>query len=126
MMRFVVAAVSIASLIEAGRCQAPAPPVQPTPPVQNDIRDQIRIDEFQLRKRDDDYGIASFVIANNTEKPVHSLELNCWINDDRARGSTVLVWPKGQIPPHKAEKFTNVNIGLGGNSRAECEVSAAE
>ena len=119
-MKLVIAAVSMAGLIETGLCQTP------TSPVQSNISDQIRIDSFETRKRDDDYGIASFVIANNTEKPLNSLELTCWTGDDRARGSKVLVWPRGPIAAHKMQQFSNVNIGLVGNSRAQCEVSAAE
>lgn len=121
MMKLVVAAVSMAGLIETGLCQTPTPPVQST------IGDQIRIDAFQLRKRDDDYGIASFVIANDTEKQINSIELTCWIDNDRTRGTKVLVWPRpGPIPPHKAQQFSNVNIGQVGNSKAECEVTATE
>ena len=86
------------------------------------------IDSFQSFRRGDNYGIASFVLSNNTDKPLTSIELNCWVNDDRAHGTKVLVWPSaGPIRAHDQEKFSNVNIGLvGPNPRAACEVTKAE
>jgi len=120
MMRRVIAGIFLVGSIEQAACQAP------TPPVKAGISDQVRIDSFQTRKRDDDNGIASFAIANETEKQINSLELTCWIDNDRERGTKVLVWPKGPIPAHKTQQFSNVNIGFVGTSKAECEVTAAE
>jgi len=120
MKKLVIAAVSMAGLIETGLCQAPAPPVQ------SNISDHIRIESFQSRKRDDDNGIASFAIVNETEKQISSLELTCWIDNERERGTKVLVWPKEPIPARKTQQFSNVNIGLVGVSKAACEVTAAE
>ena len=62
MMRRVLASILLAGSIDQAVCQTP------TPPVQAGISEQVRIDSFQLRKRDDDNGIASFAIVNNTEK----------------------------------------------------------
>ena len=92
-MRLIVAAISLVGLI------GPAIGQTSTPPAQASISEQIRIDSFQSSRRGDNYGIASFVLSNNTDKPLTSIELNCWVNDDRAHGTKVLVWPNaGPIP----------------------------
>src|SRR4051794_29070537 len=98
-----------------------------TPPAPARIGEQVRVDSFQLEKRADNYGIASFVISNTTDKALNSIELNCWTDDDR-RGTKVLVWPTPRsVPAHEQQKFSKVNIGLvGPNSRPQCEVTAAE
>ena len=121
-MRFIVAAIYLVGMIGPAICETSAPRVQAS------ISEQIRIDSFQSFRRGDNYGIASFVISNTTDKAVTSIELNCWVNDDRAHGTKVLVWPSaGPIPAHNQEKFSNVNIGLvGPNPRAACEVTKAE
>ena len=121
-MRHIIAVPYLVSLIGPAICQTS------TPPVQASISEQIRIDSFQSSRRGDNYGIASFVISNTTDKAVTSIELNCWVNDDRAHGTKVLVWPSaGPIPAHNQEKFSNVNIGLvGPNPRAACEVTKVE
>ena len=72
MMRRVIAGIFLVGSIEQAVCQAP------TPPVKSGISDKVRIDSLQTRKRDDDNGIASFAIANETEKQINSLELTCW------------------------------------------------
>jgi hypothetical protein len=96
--------------------------------VQASISEKIRIDSFESRNRGDDYRIASFVISNTTDKPIKSIELTCWVNDDRAHGTKVLVWPSTPtIPAHEQQKFSNVNIGVvAANARSECEVTGAE
>jgi len=121
-MRFIVAAIYLVGLIGPAICQTPTPPAQPS------ITEQIRIDSFQSSRRGDNYGIASFVISNNTDKALTSIELNCWVDDNRAHGTKVLVWPSaGPIPAHDREKFSNVNIGLvGPNPHSACEVTKAE
>jgi hypothetical protein len=121
-MRFIVAAIYLVGLIGPAVCQTSTPPAQPG------ITEQIRIDAFQSSRRGDNYGIASFVISNDTDKALTSIELNCWVDGDRAHGTKVLVWPSaGPIPAPDREKFSNVNIGLvGPNPRAACEVTKAE
>jgi hypothetical protein len=121
-MRFMIAALYLVSMIGPAVCQTATPSAHPN------ISEQIRIDSFQSSRRGDNYGIASFVISNNTDKALTSIELNCWLNDDRAHGTKVLVWPSsGPIPAHNQEKFSNVNIGLvGPNPHAACEVTKAE
>jgi hypothetical protein len=121
-MRLIVAAICLAGLIGPAICQTSAPPVQPN------LREQVRMDSFQSAKRGDNYGIASFIISNATEKALNSIELTCWLDDDREHGTKVLVWPSRQsIPAHDQQQFSNVNIGLvGENSRANCEVTGAE
>jgi hypothetical protein len=121
-MRRIVGAIYLVSLIGPAICQTS------TPPAQASISEQIRIDSFQSRRRDDNYGIASFVISNTTDKALNSIELTCWVDDDRAHGTKVLVWPRPRpIPAHDHQQFSNVNIGLVGlSSRAECEVTGAD
>jgi len=123
-MRLVVAAIYLVSIIGPAICQTSTPP----PPAQASIREQIRIDSFQTRRRNDNYGIASFVISNTTDKALNSVELTCWVDDDRAHGTKVLVWPNSRsIPAHEQQRFSDVNIGLAGQTaRAECEVTAAD
>src|SRR5712692_2726573 len=121
-MRLIVAAIYLVSLIGPAICQIS------TPPAQASISEQIRIDSFQSHRRDDNYGIASFVISNTTDKELNSVELTCWVNDDHAHGTKVLVWPNPRsIPAHDHQQFSNVNIGLVGSSaRAECEVTGSD
>jgi hypothetical protein len=112
----------LVGLIRPAICQTSAPPVQPN------RREQIRIGSFQSSKRSDNYGIASFVISNASDKALNSIELTCWLNDDREHGTKVLVWPSRQsTPAHDQLQFSNVNTGLvAENSRANCEVTGAE
>jgi hypothetical protein len=121
-MRLVVAAIYLVSLI------GPAIGETVTPPTQASISEQVRIGSFQSHRRNDNYGIASFVISNTTDKALNSIELTCWVDDDRAHGTKVLVWPSARsIPAHEQQQFSNVNIGLVGESaRADCEVTGAE
>ena len=122
-MRLTIAAIYLVSVIGPAICQTSTPP--PTAPAS--ISQQIRIDSFQTRRRDDNYGIDSFVISNTTDKALNSVELTCWVDDDRAHGTKVLVWPSSpSIPAHERQQFSNVNIGLvGPSAHPECEVTAA-
>ena len=121
-MRLIVAAICLASLVGPAICETPTPPAQPS------ISEQVRIDSFQSYRRQDNYGIASFVISNTTDKSLSSIELTCWLGDDREHGTKVLVWPRTRsIPAHEQEQFSNVNIGLVGlTARAKCEVTGAD
>ena len=121
-MRFIICAIYLVSSI------GPAISQSSTPGAQARISEQIRVDSFQLEKRADSYGIANFVISNTTDRPLNSIELNCWMDDDREHGTKVLVWPTPRsIPAHEQQKFAKVNIGLvGPTSRPQCEVTAAE
>jgi hypothetical protein len=118
-MRLILAGTYLVSMIGPAICQTSTAPSQPS------ISEQIRIESFQSSKRGDNYGIASFVISNTTDKELNSIELTCWVDDDRAHGTKVLVWPSPRsIPAHEQQKFSNVNIGLVGSSaRSQCEVS---
>src|SRR6266403_3388532 len=118
-MRLIAAVIYLVGLIEPAICQTSMPPIQVN------ISEQIRIESFQSRRRADNYGIASFVISNTTDKALNSIELTCWVDDDRAHGTKVLVWPSARsIPAHEQQQFSNVNIGLLGQSaRADCEVT---
>ena len=121
-MKLIAAVIYWVSLIGPALCQTAAPPAQAN------ISEQILIDSFQSYRRDDNYGIASFVISNTSDKALNSIELTCWVDDDRAHGTKVLIWPSSQpIPAHNLQRFSNVNIGLvGPNPRAACEVTKAE
>src|SRR3954447_24248095 len=121
-MRPIIGIICLVSSVGAAIAQSSTPPAHPP------IGEQIRVDSFQLEKRADNYGIANFVISNTTEKALNSIELNCWSDDDRDRGTKVLVWPSPRsVPAHEQQKFSKVNIGLiGPNSRPQCEVTAAE
>ena len=122
-MRLIFAAIYLVGMTGSAICQTSTPP----PPAQASISQQIRIDSFQSHTRGDNYGIASFVISNTTDKALNSVELICWVDDDRAHGTKVLVWPSSpSIPAHKQEQFSNVNIGLvGPSAHPACEVTAA-
>ena len=122
-MRLIFAAIYLVGMTGSAICQTSTPP----PPAQASISQQIRIDSFQSHMRGDNYGIASFVISNTTDKALNSVELTCWVDDDRAHGTKVLVWPNSpSIPAHKQEQFSNVNIGLvGPSAHPACEVTAA-
>ena len=121
-MRFIVAAIYLVGSIGPVVCQTSTPPTQPS------LRDQIRIDSFQSATRGDNYGIASFTISNTSDKAINSIELTCWVNDDREHGTKVLVWPSRQsIAAHDQEQFSKVNIGLvGPSARPECEVTRTD
>ena len=121
-MKLIMAAICFVSSV------GPAIGQTSTPAAHASITEQIRVDSFQLDKRADSYGIASFVIFNTTDRALNSIQLNCWTDDDREHGTKVLVWPTPRsIPAHEQQKFSKVNIGLiGPNSRPQCEVTAAE
>src|SRR6267142_1952184 len=121
-MRLMIGAICSVGLIGPAICQTSSLPVQAS------ISENIRIDSFESHNRGDNYRIASFVISNTTDKPLKSIKLNCWVGDDRAHGTKVLVLPSTPtIPAHEQQKFSNVNIGaVGANARSECEVTAAE
>jgi hypothetical protein len=121
-MRLAIGVIYLVGLIGPAIGQTAAPPAQAG------IGEQIRIDSFQSFRREDSYGIASFIIANNSDKPLTSIELTCWLNDDRTHGTKVLVWPSSRsVPAHEQQKFSNVNIGLvGSGSHTACEVTGAE
>jgi hypothetical protein len=121
-MRLILIVSYLVSSSTVGLCQAPAA-TEPKPT----LSEVIRIEAFQTYKRADSYGIASFAISNGTDKPVNSIELMCWLDDDRAHGTKVLIWPRqGAIPAHGSQQFTNVNIGLTGDTRSTCEVAGVE
>ncbi len=118
-MSLMAAATWLISIVAPAICHAQAPAQK--------LGGQARIEGFQAQMRSDNYGIASFTIANETDRPLNSIELTCWDGDDRAHGTKVLVWPSpGAIPAHGSQRFSNVNIGLFGASRSDCEVTGGE
>jgi hypothetical protein len=121
-MKLIVAAIYLVSSVGPALCETS------TPPAPASLSEQVRIDSFQSHRRNDNYGIASFVISNTTDKALNSVELTCWIDDDREHGTKVLVWPNTRsIPAHESQQFSNVNIGLvGPSSRSQCEVTGSD
>lgn len=121
-MRFTLVVSYLVSSSTAALCQTPAA-TEPKPI----LSEVIRIEAFQSYKRADNYGIASFAISNGTDKPLNSIELMCWLDDDRAHATRVLIWPsQGAISVHESQQFSNVNIGLTGDGRSTCEVAGVE
>jgi hypothetical protein len=125
-MRSIAAGILLASLCAPALGQSPA--TTGNLPRAEAVSEHIRVQSFELRRREDNYGIANFELVNDTDKTLNSIELFCWLNGDRARGTRVLVWPSPHpVPAHQQQRFSNVNIGLVGlNPRGECEVAAVE
>lgn len=123
-MRLIAAGILLASLNAPAFCQSPSMAASSG----EGVGEHIRVQSFELRRREDNYGIATFEIVNDTDKTLNSIELFCWLNGDRGRGTKVLVWPSpNPVAAHQQQRFSNVNIGLvGANPRGECEVAAVE
>src|SRR5260370_8302206 len=108
-MRLILAAIYLVGVIGPAICQTSTPP----PPAQASVSEQIRIGSFQTRRRNDNYVIASFVISNTTDKALNSVELTCWIDDDREHGTKLFLCPSTRsIPAHEQQQFSTFNIGL--------------
>jgi hypothetical protein len=118
-MRFMAVPIYLTCMIGPAVCQ------DPTPPPAGAIAQQIPISSFQWQRREDDNGIASFIVTNNTDKALDAIELLCWTGDDRTRATKVMVWPSpGPIPAHGIRQFSRVNIGpVGGSPSVACEVA---
>ncbi|MBR1126650.1 hypothetical protein [Bradyrhizobium iriomotense] len=118
----IVCCVGLCALIDAAAAQDTQPPAAPS-----GLGELVKIDSFQTTRRADNYGIASFVLSNGTDKKIDSVELTCWIDDDRERATKVLVWANQPVPAHESYQFKNVNIGVvGPNSRSQCEVTRVD
>jgi hypothetical protein len=48
---------------------------------------EVRIDAFESHQRGDNYGVATFTILNETDKPLNFIELTCWLDNARTRGT---------------------------------------
>jgi hypothetical protein len=118
----IVCCAGLCALVGAAAAQGAQPPV-----AQSGLGELVKINSFQTTRRPDHYGIASFVLSNGTDKKIESVELTCWMDGDRERATTVLVWANQPVPAHASYEFKNVNIGvIGPNSRSECEVTRVE
>ncbi|MGY8637481.1 hypothetical protein RAD15_33925 [Bradyrhizobium sp. 14AA] len=121
-MTGIVCFAGLCALIDAAAAQGAQPPVAPS-----GLGELVKIDSFQTTRRADNYGIASFVFSNGTDKKIDSVELTCWMDDDRERATKVLVWANQPVPAHASYQFKNVNIGVvGPNSRSQCEVTRVD
>ncbi|WP_025038286.1 hypothetical protein [Bradyrhizobium sp. DOA9] len=121
-LRFLIGIACSASLYAlTGMAAAQGPPLTGQ---QSSQPDQVKVEALQAIRRSDGYGIASFVLFNGTDSNIDSVELTCWIENDRERRTTVLVWANEPISAQTSQQFRNVNIGMVGlNSRSECEVT---
>ncbi|MBB4369436.1 hypothetical protein GGD63_002224 [Bradyrhizobium sp. cir1] len=118
----IVCLAGLCALIDAAAAQDTRPPAAHSGPAE-----LVKIDSFQTTRRADNYGIASFVLSNGTDQKIDSIELTCWMDDDRERATKVLVWANEPVPAHASYQFKNVNIGLvGPNSRSQCEVTRVD
>ena len=120
-MKLVATTILVIGWIGPALCQPSTAQAPGTP----DAVKNVAIGSFQWLKREDDNGIASFVISNNTDREIDSLELHCWAGDDRTRATKVMVWPSpGPIPPNATRQFSRVNVGpVGVSSSLTCEVA---
>jgi hypothetical protein len=123
-MRSIAAGILLASLCAPALCQSPSTAASSG----ESVSERIRVQSFELRRREDNYGIANFDLVNDTDKTLNSIELFCWLNGDRVHGTKVLVWPSpNPVPARQQQRFSNVNIGpVGLNPRGQCEVAAVE
>ncbi|UWU74028.1 hypothetical protein N2603_28695 [Bradyrhizobium huanghuaihaiense] len=118
----IVCSVALCAVIDAAAAQDTRPPAG-----QSGLGELVKIDSFQTTRRADNYGIASFVLSNGTDKKIDSVELTCWMDDDRERATKVLVWANQPVPARASYQFKNVNIGVvGPNSRSQCEVTRVD
>ncbi|MGX1321613.1 hypothetical protein AB7M17_005066 [Bradyrhizobium sp. USDA 377] len=124
-MRLLIGIVCLAglcALIDAAAAQDTRPPAAPS-----GLGELVKIDAFQTTRRADNYGIASFMLFNGTDRKIDSIELTCWMDEDRDRATKVLVWANQPVPAHASYQFKNVNIGLvGPNARSQCEVTRVD
>jgi hypothetical protein len=114
---FLVAMVSSAF---SQNLSPPAEAIKVAPP--------IRVDLFDWQRTDDDHAIASFVITNNTDKPLDSVALRCWVDADIAHSKSITVQARGRpIGAHSLQQFSDVDLGFIGPARtAQCDVAGAE
>jgi len=93
-----------------------------------EVAKPIRIDLFKWQRTDDDHGIASFVITNNTDQSLSTVELRCWVDGDASHSKSIKVQARARpIGPHALQQFSDVDIGYLGPARtAQCEVAGAE
>lgn len=118
----IVCFAGLCALIDAAAAQGAQPLA-----AQSGLSELVKIGSFQATRRADNYGIASFVLSNGTDKKIDAVELTCWMDDDREHATKVLVWANQPVPAHASHEFKNVNIGVvGPNSRSECEVTRVD
>lgn len=122
LLTVIVCCAGLWVLTDAAAAQVAGPPA-----ARSGLAELVKIDSLQTTRRADNYGIASFVLSNGTDKKIDSVELTCWMDDDRERATTVLVWANQPVPAHASYQFKNVNIGVvGPNSRSQCEVTRVD
>ncbi len=87
----------------------------------------VKVEEFGAYQRGDKYGVARFVVFNDTDYPVREVELSC-TDPKLGRFTKVIVWPPVSIPPHNRYRFPSVNIGLvsANTDDVRCEVTGVE
>ncbi|UVO39440.1 hypothetical protein KUL72_14340 [Bradyrhizobium arachidis] len=121
-MAEIVCFAGLYALVGAAAAQGAQPPA-----AHSGLSELVKIDSFQATRRADNYGIASFVLSNGTDNKIDSVELTCWMDGDRERATTVLVWANQPVAAHASYEFKNVNIGVvGPNAHSECEVTRVQ
>src|SRR5438132_1568870 len=76
----------------------------------------------------DDHGIASFVITNNSDQSLNTVELRCWVDGDASHSRSIKVRARARsVAPHGMQQFSDVDLGYLGPARtAQCEVAGAD
>jgi len=118
-----MAVAFLAAMVSSAFSQNAAPPAEVI-----EMAKPIRIDLFQWRRTADDHGIASFVITNNSDQSLNTVELRCWVDGDTAKSKSIKVRARARpIGSHSLQQFSDVDIGYLGPARtAQCEVAGAD
>ena len=120
---FIIAVAFLAAVVSSASSQKAAPPAEVI-----EVAKPIRIDLFQWRRTADDHGIASFVITNNSDQSLNTVELRCWVGGDASHSRSIKVRARTRpIGPHGMQQFSDVDLGYLGPARtAQCEVAGAD
>ncbi len=118
-----IAVAFLAAVVSPAFSQNAAPPAEVI-----EVAKPIRIDLFQWHRTDDDHGIASFVITNNSDQSLSTVELSCWVDGDTTHSKSIKVRARARpIGTHSLQQFSDVDLGFLGPARtAQCEVAGAE
>src|SRR6266404_8641449 len=111
-----MAVAFLAAVVSPAFSQNAAPPAEVI-----EVAKPIRIDLFQWRRTADDHGIASFMITNNSDQSLNTVELRCWVDGDVSHSRSIKARAR-PIEPHGMQQFSDVDLGyLGPAGTAQCE-----
>jgi hypothetical protein len=118
-----IAVAFLATVVGPAFSQNAAPPAEVI-----EVATPVRIDLFQWQRTHDDHGIASFVITNNSDQPLSTVELSCWVDGDTTHSKSIKVRTRARpIATHSLQQFSDVDLGFLGPARtAQCEVAGAQ